>query len=114
MRLVKSVSDDFFNHRFEAPGEVLKIINVRVSPQGQERLKLRLEQIAQEYADQVAVDSHLPLHARPVLSVCIATRRWVPAFLRDMLRSETVVPPLVAELVRGYKVQEKDTSPPAW
>jgi len=114
MRLVKGVSDDFFNHRFDGPGEVLKIVNVRASIQAQERLKLRLEQIAQEYADQVTVDSHLALQDRPVLSVCIATRRWVPAFLRDMLRSQEAVPSVVAELTRGYKVQEKDTFTPPW
>lgn len=86
MRLVKSVSDDFFNHRFQAPGEVLKIINVRISPQVRESLKDRLEQIAQEYADQVVADSHLPLDERPPLSICIAVRAWVPAFLKDLMR----------------------------
>jgi DNA-binding Xre family transcriptional regulator len=86
MRLVKGVSDDFFNHRFEAPGEVLKIINVRVSTQVRETLKARLEQIAQEYADQVVADSHLPLDERPPLSICIAVRAWVPEFLRDLMR----------------------------
>lgn len=86
MRLVKGVSDDFFNHRFEAPGEVLKIINVRVSSQVRESLKARLEQIAQEYADQVVADSHLPLNERPPLSICIAVRSWVPEFLRDLMR----------------------------
>lgn len=88
MRLVKSVSDDFFNHRFQAPGEVLKIINVRISPQVRESLKDRLEQIAQEYADQVVSDSHLPLDERPPLSICIAVRAWVPAFLKDLMRIE--------------------------
>jgi DNA-binding Xre family transcriptional regulator len=88
MRLVKGVANDFFDHRFEAPGEVLKIINVRVSPQVRESLKARLEQIAQEYADQVVADSHLPLDERPLLSICIAARAWVPQFLRDLMRIE--------------------------
>lgn len=88
MQLVKGVSNDFFNHRFEAPGEVLKIINVRISPQVRESLKRRLEQIAQEYADQVVTDSHLPLDERPPLSICIAVRSWVPEFLRGLMRIE--------------------------
>jgi DNA-binding Xre family transcriptional regulator len=88
MLLVKGVSEDFFNHRFEAPGEVLKIINVRVSPEVRESLKARLEQIAQEYADQVVADSHLALDERPPLSICIAVRSWVPEFLRDLMRIE--------------------------
>lgn len=91
MRLIKTVSNDFFDHRFEAPGEVLKIINVRVSPAVRESLKARLERIAQEYADQVAVDSHLPLDERPPLSICIAVRTWVPEFLRDLMRMESDV-----------------------
>lgn len=93
MRLVKGVSDDFFNHRFEAPGEVLKIINVRICPQVRESLKARLEQIAQEYADQVVSDSHLPLGERPPLSICIAVRSWVPEFLRDLMLMEDVKKP---------------------
>jgi DNA-binding Xre family transcriptional regulator len=88
MRLVKSVSNDFFNHRFEASGEILKIINVRVSPQARESLKVRLERIAQEYADQVVADSHLPLSERPPLSICIAVRSWIPEFLSDLMRVE--------------------------
>jgi DNA-binding Xre family transcriptional regulator len=88
MRLVKGVSDDFFNHRFEAPGEILKIINVRVSPVMRESLKTKLEQVAQLYADQVVADSHLLLGERPPLSICIAVRSWVPEFLRDLMRIE--------------------------
>lgn len=88
MRLVKGVSDDFFNHRFEAPGEVLKIINVRVSPEKRESLKAKLEQVAQQYADQMVADSHLSLDERPPLSICIAVRSWVPEFLRDLMRIE--------------------------
>jgi DNA-binding Xre family transcriptional regulator len=88
MRLVRGVSDDFFNHRFEAPGEILKIINVRVSPAMRETLKTKLEQVALQYADQVVADSHLSLDERPPLSICIAVRAWVPEFLRDLMRIE--------------------------
>lgn len=91
MRLVKSVSDDFFNHRFEASGEMLKIINVRVSPDVRESLKNKLEKVAQQYADQVVADSHLPLNERPPLSICIAVRSWVPDFLKDLMRVDATV-----------------------
>ncbi|MFN5350543.1 MAG: helix-turn-helix domain-containing protein [Betaproteobacteria bacterium] len=89
MRLVKTVSGDYFNHRFDAPGEMLKIINVRISPHVQESLKARLEQIAREYSDQVVADSYLPLDERPPLSICIAVRAWVPQFLRDLMRNDS-------------------------
>lgn len=78
MRMVKSMAGDYFNHVFEGEGEILKVINVRVSVQAATKLRERLEQIAQEYADQVVVDAHLPLHKRPPLSICIAARRWIP------------------------------------
>jgi DNA-binding Xre family transcriptional regulator len=108
MRLVKGVSDDFFNHRFEAPGEVLKIINVRVSPKVRESLKARLEQIAQEYADQVVSDSNLPLNERPPLSICIAVRSWVPEFLRDLMLIEPVKKPLT-KLTKNLKGSKEAT-----
>jgi DNA-binding Xre family transcriptional regulator len=96
MRLVKGFSNDYFDHHFEGEGEVLKIINVRVSPEVRESLKARLEKIVQEYADQVVVDSHLPLGERPPLSICIAVRTWVPDFLRELMRyeSEGITPQL--------------------
>ena len=86
MKMVQSVSNDFFNDTFEGDGEILKIMNVRISYQAQEQLKARLEKIALEYEDQARADSHLPLQERPPLSVCIAVRTWVPKFMRDLYR----------------------------
>jgi hypothetical protein len=88
MQMVQSVSDDFFNDGFEGNGEILRIMNMRVSRQAQEQLKARLEQIALEYEDQARADAHLPLEDRPPLSVCIAVRTWVPKFMRDLYRLE--------------------------
>jgi DNA-binding Xre family transcriptional regulator len=88
MRMVQSVSDDFFNDGFEGNGEILRIMNMRVSRKAQEQLKARLEQIALEYEDQARADAHLPLKDRPPLSVCIAVRTWVPKFMRDLYRLE--------------------------
>ena len=88
MRMVQSVSDDFFNDGFEGNGELLRIMNIRVSRKVQEQLKARLEQIALEYEDQARADAHLPLEQRPPLSVCIAVRTWVPKFMRDLYRLE--------------------------
>jgi hypothetical protein len=85
MRMVKSMAGHYFDHLFEGEGEILKIINVRLSERSALKLKARLEQIAQEYADQVTVDANLPLRERPPLSICIAARRWVPEPLRDLM-----------------------------
>jgi DNA-binding Xre family transcriptional regulator len=89
MSLAKEISNDYFDHNFQGDGEVLKIINVRISPEVRASLKAKLEQIAQQYTDQVVVDSHLPLDERPPLSICIAVRSWVPEFLRDLMRIES-------------------------
>ena len=88
MQMVQSVSDDFFNDGFEGNGEILRIMNMRVSRKAQEQLKARLEQIALEYEDQARADAHLPLQERPPLSVCIAVRTWVPKFMHDLYRLE--------------------------
>jgi DNA-binding Xre family transcriptional regulator len=85
MRMVKSMAGDYFNHLFEGEGEILKIINVRISRHAAHRLRTRLEQITQEYADQVAIDANLPLHERPPLSICIAARRWVPEQMQALM-----------------------------
>ena len=88
MQMVQSVSDDFFNDGFDGEGEILRIMNMRVSRKAQEQLKARLEQVALEYEDQARADAHLPLEERPPLSVCIAVRTWVPKFMRDLYRLE--------------------------
>jgi DNA-binding Xre family transcriptional regulator len=87
MRLVKGMAEDYFNHRFDEQGEILRIINVRVSPKVRDLFKLRLEQVAQEFTDHVAAESHLPLDERPPLSICLASRIWVPEFLHELFRA---------------------------
>jgi DNA-binding Xre family transcriptional regulator/Mn-dependent DtxR family transcriptional regulator len=115
MRMVQSVSDDFFNDTFEGDGEILKIMNVRISHQAQEQLKARLEQIAVEYEDQARADSHLPLQDRPPLSVCIAVRTWVPKFMRDLYRLEAQPKPpsTTIKAAKASKTRQKPSQPPA-
>ncbi len=94
MRMVQGMSHDYFDSNFEGEGQVLRILNVRIAKASQARLRLRLEQIAQEYVDQSRSDSHLPLHERPTLSVCIAARVWVPLFMQELLKVNDKTPPL--------------------
>lgn len=86
MRHVAALATDYFDHPFTAPGETMRIVNVRVSKAASVALVARLEQIAREYAEQHAADATLPLDERPVLSVCLAVRHWEPAMFRSMLR----------------------------
>lgn len=86
MQMVQGISHEYFNDPFDGEGEVLRIVNLRLSREAQVRLKKRLEQIAQEYVDQARADSHLPLPERPPISLCIAARAWIPQFMQDLIK----------------------------
>lgn len=88
MQFIKGMSHDYFNHPFDAPGDFFKIFNVRISPYVRNVLKAKLEEVIQQYTDQVALDAHLPLDERPPLSICVAVRSWVPGFLQDLMQIE--------------------------
>jgi len=88
-QLVKSMSQDYFDHPFDTPGDFLKIVHVRVSPYVRTLLKGKLEEVLQQYIDQVALDAHLPLDERPPLSICVAVRSWVPDFLHELMQMDT-------------------------
>jgi hypothetical protein len=90
MQMVQGMSQEYFADSFEGDTHVLRILNVRVSTPAQAQLKTRLEQIAQEYVDQSRADSHLPLHERPPVSVCVAARAWIPKFMHELIRMETL------------------------
>ena len=88
MRYVISQAADFFNHPFDAPGEVMRVLNVRISQDGQVALLRQMEQLAREYAEQHAADAHLPLDRRPALSVLFAARSWWPRMFKGLSRQE--------------------------
>ncbi len=86
MRYVKSQAADFFNHPFSEPGELLRMINVRVSAESGAALLRRLEQIAREYGEQHNADSRLPLAQRHPTSVLLAVRAWEPGLFKAQRR----------------------------
>ena len=87
MRYVKSQAPDYFDHAFDAPGEVMRMINVRVSAEARVALVSRLEQVAREYAEQHSADSRLPLAQRQPASVLLAVRSWEPALFKNLRRA---------------------------
>jgi transcriptional regulator with XRE-family HTH domain len=89
MQYVKAQTSDYFKHSFDAAGEFMRIVNVRVSGEAQVALLSRLEQIAREYSDQHDADSHMPLSQRTPVSVLLAVRSWEPAMFKSLRRSET-------------------------
>ena len=88
MQMVQGMSHEFFNDKFDGDGEVLRILNVRLSQSALIQLRARLEQIAQEYEDQSRADSHLPLQERSPVSVCIAARAWIPQFMQELIKMD--------------------------
>ncbi|MBL8481679.1 MAG: helix-turn-helix transcriptional regulator [Rhodocyclaceae bacterium] len=86
MRYMSERAADYFRHPFDAPGESMRIVSVRVSAAAALGLVARLEQIAREYAEQHAADAVLPLAERPALSVCLAVRHWEPPEFRALAR----------------------------
>jgi hypothetical protein len=86
MRYAKSQATDFFDHPFDRPGEVMRVVSVRVSREGQVGLLQQIEQIAREYAEQHAVDARLPLAQRPHISVLLAVRTWEPRIFKALRR----------------------------
>src|SRR5918999_5770392 len=57
MRYVKSQTPDFFDYGFELPGELMRMISVRLSAGAQVALLRQVEQIAQEYSEQHNADA---------------------------------------------------------
>jgi hypothetical protein len=87
MRYTKSQMQDFFNHPFSAAGELMRMVNVRLSSEAQVALLRQIEQLAREYSEQHTADAHLPLHKRPAVSVLFAVRAsWEPAIFKGLAR----------------------------
>jgi AcrR family transcriptional regulator len=87
MRYVKSQTGDFFDHGFDAPGELMHMVSVRVSAQAQVALLRQVEQIAREYGEQHNADARLPLDKRQPVSVLLGVRSWEPALFKGLRRT---------------------------
>jgi transcriptional regulator with XRE-family HTH domain len=86
MRYVKSQTPDFFDHSFDAPGELMRLVSVRVSDEAQVALLRQVEQVAREYSEQHSADARLPLAKRKPVSVLLAVRPWEPALFKKSRR----------------------------
>ncbi len=87
MRWTKQQSADYFNYPFMQSGEMLRIVNVRVSAAARVALLARMEQLALEYAEQHNADAWLPLEQRESISLCLAVRPWEPAAFARLWRT---------------------------
>lgn len=85
-QLARREMTDFFDHSFDAPGELLQVLNVRVSDASRVSLLSRLQQVAEAYNEQHVADSGLPLAQRHPLSVWLAVRAWEPRPFKALRR----------------------------
>ncbi len=85
-QLAKREMADFFDHSFDAPGELLQVLNVRVSDASRVSLLSRLQQVAEAYNEQHVADAGLPLAQRHPLSVWLAVRAWEPRMFKALRR----------------------------
>jgi hypothetical protein len=88
MRYAKSQCSDFFNYAFSGPGQLMRMITVRITREAQEALVKRLEEVAREYNDQHSADARLPLAERHQISVLLAVRPWEPASFKALRRKK--------------------------
>lgn len=88
-RFAKREMADFFDHSFDEPGELLQVLNVRVSDASRVSLLSRLQQVAEAYSEQHVADACLPLNQRHAVSVWLAVRSWEPRMFKALRRKGT-------------------------
>jgi DNA-binding Xre family transcriptional regulator len=86
MRFVRTQAADFFDHGFEAAGETMRLVSVRLSSEGRVALLKQIEQVLQQYAEQHSADARLPLEARQPVSVLLGVRAWEPKAFKALRR----------------------------
>lgn len=86
LRYFRSQASDFLARSFDAPGETIRVVNVRLSDAARRRLMTRIEALAAEYSAQHNEDAALPSAERHPVSLLVAARKWEPAFMRRLNR----------------------------
>lgn len=77
---------DYLDSRFDGEDELLQLVNVMLSKQSIAALLSRLKQVAREFSQQHQDDAKLPLEERYAISFMLASRPWMPAAFKKMVR----------------------------
>jgi len=86
MQAFKNNAADFFDSEFSKAGEVLFLLNARLSPASRVALVDRLKRVAKEFSEQHFEDGQLNAAQREPVSLLIATRAWHLKALAPFLR----------------------------
>jgi transcriptional regulator with XRE-family HTH domain len=79
-------ADDFLASRFDGEGELLRLVNVMLTRSSSLALLERLRQVADEFAQQHAHETRLPMAQRHAISFMVAARPWVPRSFQALMR----------------------------
>ncbi len=88
MLAFKDNAADFFESEFAKPGEVLFLLNARLSPASRIALVDRLKRAAREFSEQHYDDANLTAAQREPVSLLIATRSWHLKAMAPYLRKK--------------------------
>lgn len=86
MQAFKNNAADFFESEFAKSGEVLFLLNARLSQSSRMALVDRLKRVAREFSEQHYEDAHLNATQREPVSLLIATRTWHLKAMSPFLR----------------------------
>jgi transcriptional regulator with XRE-family HTH domain len=88
MQAFKRHAGDFFDSDFGKDGEIMLLLNGRLSHASALALVERLRRVARAFSDQHIEDATLPAGERPPMSLLIACRPWHMGFMQDLLRTD--------------------------
>lgn len=77
---------DYLDSRFDGEGEMMRLVNVMLTPASNAALLERLHQVATEFAQQHQHETRLPFEQKQAVSFMVAARPWVPRAFKSLLR----------------------------
>jgi len=73
---IRNVIPEFFNARFDGPGDEFRFMAGTLTPASVLRLQSSVQRVAAEFEQLTHQDSRLPLERRDGCTVIMATRKW--------------------------------------
>jgi hypothetical protein len=77
---------DYLDSHFDGPQQMLRLVNVMLSPHSTRALLARLQQMADEFSQQHQDDARLPYEQRHALTFMLAARPWMPKAFQGLRR----------------------------
>lgn len=87
LRYFRAQAHDYLGCAFDGPGEMVRVVNVRVSDEARRQLLGRIEALVREYSAQHNADAAQSPGKRYPMSLLVAVRRWEPEFMRRLRRT---------------------------